>query len=343
MRTISHKDLPNADLSTVGIIPLSNLFPLEATYGTGYPSYIHYDGNLVRFFELDSVDSPSLSQAIKALDYDMSMQIYRYHTLEKEYHFLSVTKNIDYSGLIPNHIFKNFSINPITLELSKISELTSVAYATINHVVSNLKCRETDYLQSPIPHILFDFDLRSGVIHGSQVRTNFSFLKIGDAKYGTIASLNNMSHIPCATRCTSKHTYLERILLVCPSKEQRTKLQYKVLDNANLIEHLTEKKNTDYSIDTLKHGIDDIMPTSGKILYSDITFFLFSDSMNSLTERFQSFYDCMEQNDIALYCHTNTSRRTYISLFPGNEVYGERYTLMFEYFLNILMSKALEL
>lgn len=343
MRTISHKDLPNADLSTVGIIPLFNLFPIEARYLDDCPAYIHYDGSLMRFFELPSIDTPSLSIAIKSMDDGTAMQIYRHHTPQRESYYLSLRKQIDYSGVIPTSIIQKVSLSPICTQINRISRLTREANESLDEVISKIDHRETDYLQSELPHILFDFNIDKGVVHADPVRTNFSFLKIGESKYGTIASLNNMTQIPQTGRCAGKHTFLERIVLVAPSKERRRQLQESILDNARLIEHLTEKKGTDYSVDTLANGINDIIPRGGKVLYSDVTFFLTAPSMSELIDRFQSFHDCMEEHDIALYCHTNTSRKSYISMFPGNDVYNGRYTLLFEYFLNILMWKALEL
>lgn len=342
MRTISHKDLQNADLSTIGIIPLSNLFPIESKYGIGCPAYIHYDGSITRFFELNEIDTLKISEAINAMEYNSSMQIYKYHTPEEECYYLSVNKKIDYSDVIPNIIFKNL-LDPISLQMNILNDLTSKAFESINLIVSLIPHIETDYLQSKLPHILIEYELRDNIIHGNQVRTNLSFLKTGIHKFGTIASLNNMSNIPQAVSCIAKHTYLERILLVAPSKEREMQLQLKVMENANLIQHLIEKRPNDYSADIYSSEANEIIPAKDKIYYSDVTFFLSADSVSELRDRFQSFFECMEYNDIALYCHTNTSRRTYISMFPGNEIYGERYTLMYEIFLNTLIKKVLEL
>jgi hypothetical protein len=343
MRTISHKDLPNADLSTVGIIPLSNIFPIEATFLRESPAYIHYDGSLFRFFELSTIEMPGIAQCIKSMDPGTSMQIYRFHTPEKESFFLSIRKEIDYSNVISSSILRKFSLNPVDSQMRSISRLTSDAHRRIGDFISPMKCNETDYLQSHLPGILCSFEIDNGVIHTNQIRSNLSYINIGDCRFGTIVSLNNMSQIPQAGKCLGSHSFLERIVLVSPSEDRQRQLHGGILENARLIDHLSAKKGTEYSVDTISYGRDDILPRGGRIFYSDVTFFLFADSITELTDRFKSFYDCMVEHDIVLYCHTNTCRRSYISMFPGNDVYGERYTLLFEYFLNILIGKALEL
>jgi hypothetical protein len=347
MKTISHSDLPNADLSTVGIVPIESIFPIETYYEAKIPAYIHNDGSMCRFFIVHRIDIASITEAIKAMEYGTSMQIYRYHEPKNEHYFISIRKEIDYKNSTPSSIFKEFNFNPVKIQFKAMSSLMNMAYDSISRVASKMETKETDYLSSDLPHILVDFELKSNIIHSIPIRTNLSYLKLGQSRFGTMASLNNMTVIPQTRKCLSDHTFLQRIVLINPSMKRRGLLQVGTIDNAKLIEALTEKKHSpkknEFSVDTLVHNVSEILPRGGRIFYADVTWLLFSDSMESLNEKMGKFYSCMEKNNVALYCHTNTTRASYISMFPGNDPYGERYTLLFEHFMHMLIWKALEL
>jgi len=348
MKTISHSDLPNADVSTVGIVPISSIFPIETFYAAKTPAYIHNDGSMFRFFAIPRIDIASITEAIKLLEYGSSMQIYRYHVPNSEQYFISVRKEIEYGNATPSSIFKNFTLNPVKTQFKTMSALMSKAYDSISRVVSKVSnTTEIDYLTSDLPHLLVDFELKNNAVVSIPVRSNLSFLKLGKSKFGTMISLNNMTVIPQTHHCLNDHSFLQRIVLINPSMKRRGYLQVATIDNAKLIEALTEKKapkkENQFSVDTLVHNVSEILPRGGRIFYADVTWLILSDTMDSLNEKLNKFYSCMENNNVALYCHTNTTKASYISMFPGNDPYGERYTLLFEHFMHMLIWKALEL
>ncbi len=238
MRTISHKDLPNADLKTVGTIPLWNMFPLETVYETATPAYIHYDGSLVRFFEIPDFDIFQVAEAVSSLGNSTSMQLYRYHKPGEEKFFLSLRKEIDYADAIPTSICKRMSAVPIARELNEIQTLTSSACESLQSIVNCVPHEEIDYLHSDLPHLLIDYELDEGAIDAHPVKTNLSFLKIGEERFGTIAGINNLEVLPRVSGALRDHTFLQRIVLVKPSSLRRTKLIKEAEENSWLIRHL---------------------------------------------------------------------------------------------------------
>jgi len=345
-RTISCKDLPNAALGTVGEIPLHFIFPIEATYLTTVPTYIHYNGSIIRFFQTDGIDYPTLASAVRSLDNGSSMQLYRYHTPGRDRFFISLTHTIDYSDAIPTSIFKKISINPIRMQIENTLSMVYKAHSSFNPFLALCGFEEIDYLRCGFPALLFDHTRQGNAVTADPVRTNLSFLKIGESRFATTASINNIAAIPAVRNILEAYPYLERVVAVIPSGKRQEELQAQTLDTTILIDHLSSQYRTrqsEVSVDTLSIDLAEMLPSFGRIFYTDVTFFLTGDSIPALTSGFRKFDATMNDHDIALYCHTNTTRSTYISLFPGNDTCGERYSLVFEQSFGDLARRALEL
>jgi hypothetical protein len=349
MRTISHKDLPNSSLKSVGIVALSNLFPIESHLNYCPRAYIHYDGGLIRFFRMKKAEISGISRMIKALPEMSAMQIYKYHTPSQDGFYLALKKKIEYNGSIQIMIFKQFSFNPVRKMLIRVQELTNAAFESLDRVVAETPVdvlEEVDYLESELPGILLDgriCDLKLSM--SSDIRTNLSIIKTGASRYTTITSLNNMAVLPHTRGCLKDKSYLQRVLIVSPSSDRRRKIQAMVIDNAHMIQSIAGEpgKSEKVHVDTIAGDIGKSRGLAGKILYADVAFMLNADSTANLSSRLQNLTGCMEEKNIALYCHTNTAKAAYISMFPGNEAYAERYSLLFEYYLNMLIMNVLEL
>jgi hypothetical protein len=357
MRTISHKDLPNSSLKSVGIVPLSDLFPIETYLKCRPRAYIHYDGGLIRFFKMKKAEIAKISKMIRALPEKSAMQIYKHHTPSKDTFYIAFKKDIEYNGSPQTWIFRGFSPNPVRKTLFRIQELMDTAYASLSRVVAEASWKtgndgsaaileEVDYLDSELPGMLLDGEIHDLKLSmSSDIRTNLSIIKIGTSRYATIASLNNMAVIPHARGCLEDKTYLERILVASPSRNRRRKIQSMVIDNGKMIQTLAGEfgKSRNVHVDTIIGDVSQSIGLAGKILYADVAFMLYSDSTEDLSIQLQGITERMEGRNIALYCHTNTTKATFISMFPGNEVYAERYSLLFEYYLNMLIMNVLEL
>jgi len=88
-----------------------------------------------------------------------------------------------------------------------MSSLMDMAYDSISSVHRKWKPRKTDYLSSDLPHILVDFELKSNIIHFYTYPNQPVLLKLGQSRFGTMASLNNMTVIPQTRKCLSDHTF----------------------------------------------------------------------------------------------------------------------------------------
>jgi hypothetical protein len=235
----------------------------------------------------------------------------------------------------------------VKTSLNEVQKLTNDAYESLSTVVADTDAEEIDFLESELPGMLLDCEIKGMKMStSSDIRANMSFLKTGKKSYATIASLNNMSVIPMNARgCIRDQSFLQRIIVASPSQERRKKLQLLTLDNAKIIQELSGEtgKSRKIHVDTLTDNIESTLGMRGKTLYADVAFFLRSDSMDDLNGKLTAFSEAMERVNVALYCHTNTSKAAYISMFPGNEVYSERYSLQFEYYLNMLIMNVLEL
>jgi hypothetical protein len=332
-KPISYRYLPNADLRTVGLIPLHYLFPIHSVYynNNNVPIYIHYNGSIFCFFDASSVDISELAPVFKKLPERSSIQIYKYHTPEKDFYYITLTSEIDYNNTIPRSIVDKFSLNPLKQQITAVNERTRNAYSLLDTVLTSLNLHYMDYLKSDLPKVLFEFKKNGNTIQATPVRTNMSYLKIGN-RYATLASINNISMIPEVNNILNDHTYLQRIVTIIPSQQRQCDLQKRINENSILIDSLSKKRGYENSISTMGTDV-------GRVVYTDVTFFLSSDSTTSLNNKFERFNSVMSDNNMALYCHTNTTRSTYISFFPGNDSYGERYSIVFEQSLpNILRS-----
>lgn len=337
MRTITHKDLPNTKLKYIGTAPLNAIFPFETKLRPNVHAYIHYDGSLIRFFRIKEIDIKTLQKAIKCLDYSSSMQIYRYHTPDNDCFYLSIRNEIQYGDIIPVSIIKEFSLDPIGVETNAINDRTNNAFIAQERVVNNFIHTDIEYLDSDLAHTLIDFENGNDLVYAIPVKTNLSFIKTGKNRYGTLVSLNNMLIHPLSYNCVRDHTFLQRIVIISPSSKRQQALRNRIHATYQLIEGL---KCSDYN-PNFNHILSNT--EEDRIFYSDITFYLSSDNNCKLSDEFKIFHEKMIQNDIALYCHTNTTRETYLSMIPGNDVYGIRYSLLFENYLIDLVWKTIGL
>ncbi|MBN1292376.1 MAG: hypothetical protein JXB48_11100 [Candidatus Latescibacteria bacterium] len=311
-------------------MPLRFLFPIESVYNASVPAYIHYNGNIIRFFSFTEFDPDNVGKCLSSTPDGSSFQIFRYHTPGNDRYFLSLCGSVEYGNSIPVTLFRKFSFNPLIKESEALHKRIGRTYSLLSKLVDNQPLKETDYLRSELPQLLYDHDSNGNTIKASPVRTNMSYCKIGHNRYATMASINNVSRIPPLRDILTDFEYLERIVVVFPSVQRQKELQSHILDNAVLIDYLARNNETEISVDTICKDAGSFLPRFGRVAYCDVTFFLSSGTVNSLSTDFHNFYTVMHDHDLALYCHTNTTRSTYISLFPGNDSFGERYSLVFE-------------
>lgn len=347
MRLISASYLPNASLKNIGIIQKDDVFAYESYLKVRPRAYIHNDGGLVRFFKMETISIAKISKIIKDLPLGSALQIYRYHEIKGEVYYMSIRKDIDYGKAFQKHIFDRFTMNPERRAIVNIYEETNKAYDSISSAIEGSGIEEIEYTESLLPKILLECDIKGQNIGLSSIRSNMSYLKVGIERYATIGSINNMSVIPKARGCLNEHRFLQRMLIIIPSQDRLSKLQEVTISNGRMIKALSndaaQKRTVHVDTVSFDQSIEGIMEIRGKICYADVSFFLFNKTTEDLEEAFKRFYGTMEKNNISMYCHTNTSRAAYTTFFPGNEAYGERYSLLFEYFMNILMQNVLEL
>ena len=347
MRLISSGHLPNASLRSIGIVSKDDIFALETYIKRRPRAYIHNDGGLVRFFRMPKIEIAPISKIIKTMPLGSALQIYRYHEKEIESYYMSIRKDIDYTNILPKHLFNKFSLNPERKSIVKVYEETNKAFDQITQAIEGCSLEETEYTESLLPKTLIDCAIQGHDIKLPSIRANLSYLKVGPDRYATIGSVNNMSVIPKAKGCLSGQQFLQRIIVVIPNEERMDALKKATIDNGNMIKALSNEaaKNRTVHVDTITmdRSVEGIVELRGKICYADASFFLFDKTTEELEKNFKGIYDALEKHNVAMYCHTNTSRAAYTTFFPGNESYGERYSILFEYFLNIFMQNVLEL
>lgn len=347
MRLISNGHLPNASLRSIGIVPKDDIFALETFIKKRPRAFIHNDGGIVRFFKMPSIEIANISRIIKNMPLGSALQIYRYHEKESETYYLSIKKDIGYTNIFPKHLFDKFSLNPERKSIVQVYEETNKAYNEIALAIEGCNLEETEYTESLLPKILLECDVNGLDIKVPSIRANLSYLKVGPERFATIGSINNMSVIPKAKGCLREQRFLQRILVVVPTEARLDALKEVTINNGNMIKGLSGEaaKSRTVHVDTITmdRSVEGIIELRGKICYADASFFLFDNSTEELEKNFKATYEALEKHNVAMYCHTNTSRAAYTTFFPGNESYGERYSLLFEYFLNIFMQNVLEL
>lgn len=347
MRLISFAHLPNASIKNVGIISKDDILPYEAYIKCQPRAFIHNDGGVCRFFKVPQINVTHISKIIKTIPLGSAIQIYRFHKPEGEAYYLSIRRDIDYKNIFQKHLFDQFTLNPSKRTILRIYEETNKAIDEISEAISGCTLEETEYSESLIPKILMQCEINGYEITAPIVKSNMSYLKVGNDRFATIGSINNMSVIPKARGCLNEHRFLQRVLVSIPSRERLDALKEVTLDNGKMIKELSgdAAQSRKVHVDTVSvdQSIENIMEIRGKICYADASFFIYDKTTEGLETQYNRFYDTMERNNIALYCHTNTSRSAYTTFFPGNEAYGERYSLLFEYFLNMFMMNVVEL
>lgn len=179
------------------------------------------------------------------------------------------------------------------------------------------------------------------------IKSNISAILTGHSKHSCVFSINNLDAVPLNLGILSEFNFLEVVTLVKPSAAQQNEIQKTIDVNKEILSAIRpdniEKRGVE--VDTMKKDISYILKElKSGVFFVNVSFCLKSEkSLQDLRMIFNDFEEIMYTKGVVLYCHSNSARAQYISLFPGNALYGEHWNKCYRKFSLMLTSKVMGL
>jgi hypothetical protein len=197
---------------------------------------------------------------------------------------------------------------------------------------------------------LCDYSTEGDFLHTEYpVKSNISAILSGQGKYSCVFSINNLDAIPMVNNILNSFCYVETVTIVKPGKRQVNEIEKNIKMNKAILESIRpadyESRPTRVRVDTIEKDISSLIEDIRTgLFFINVSFCIKSGiSMNDLKETYGVFEDVMYQKGIVLYSHSNSARAAYISLFPGNGIYGEHWNTVYKRFGIMLISKVMAL
>jgi hypothetical protein len=336
-------DLPNSTVPSIGEIPSHYLFPIIGVLKRTPSFNLHSDGSIFQIFELPEFSMQVIDMVVENMADDSSIQLYRIHKENgSERYFFCLRLDIDYDFIdlrgrkFFHNLFSSYAV--YTNELEQITE--SRYEAAMRAVPAN--ATEMPINNNP------DYATDEGFAHSQyQVKSNISAILCGKSKHSCVFSVNNLDAVPLNFGILQGHDFLEVVTLVKPSRRQKDAIETSINVNREILSAIrpSNMEARAVEVDTMKadyrHIIKEIQ---AGVFFIDVSFCLPSvTSLQDLREKFGNFEDVMYQKGVVLYCHSNSARAQYISMFPGNSIYGEHWNKVYKQFGLMLISKVMGL
>lgn len=341
-------DLPNSSVPSIGIIKSNYVFPILGKLAIDNGYYLHTDGSIFQLYQTEKFNIADLEKIIKGLPTNSSVQVYRLHTadgIEKIYVCIRIMLDYSFVNLkgkkFFDHFFGSYKIYP-----NKIDQITYESFKLAldlipqNYTYVNLE-------DSDLVNYLCDCETENGFIYTKcPLKSNISAILSGINKHSCVFSINNLDAVPMYHSVINSTDYLEIVTIVKPSENQREAIDKVMNVNKEILTAIRPSKtDREVEVDTMQADVQSILDEirSG-IYFINVSFMLRSEiSLSDLKEKFITFESELYKKGIVLYCHSNSARTQYISLFPGNSVYGEHWNKIYHQFCLMLTSKVLAL
>jgi hypothetical protein len=341
-------DLPNSFVPNIGQIPSHHLFPILGKIDSRPGFYLHCDGSIYQLFKISEFNFTKVCKAVENLPENSSLQIYRLHNEEgQDKYFISLRIEIDYN-LIDLNGSKFFSHLLASNKIygDKIEQITKKRLNEGLSVISDNETVAKNY--NEIYDFLCNYEIEGEYLHTKySVKSNISAILTGKSKHSCVLSINNLDSIPIyCNGILKKKKYLEVVTIVRPSITQKEKIEKSIEINKEILTAIRPLNldTRDFSVDTMRIDIDKIKTEkTQEILFVNVSFCLSEESLTKLREKFKEFDDELYEKGIVPYCHSNSARAQFISMFPGNSVYGEHWNKCYRKFGLMLMSRVLSL
>ena len=341
-------DLPESNVPNIGAIPSHFLFPIVGKLKENPEFSVHSDGSIFQLFKMEKLSLPSISKAVDGMPENSSLQIYKVHENRQSEYYMSVRIGIDYS-------FINLEGKKIASKLfssckcywKKAEKRTAEALAAAAKMIPE-GATVADWGSNKLLEFLCDYTTEGDFVHtGFPIKSNISAILSGQGKYSCVFSINNLDAIPMVSKILDQFGYVETVTIVRPTKAQSIAIENNLRMNRSILEAVkpadVETRGT--SVDTIRKDISSMLnDIRTGIFFINVSFCLRSKtSMNDLKETYCQFEEALYEKGIVLYSHSNSARAAYISLFPGNGVYGEHWNTVYKRFGIMLVSKVMAL
>jgi hypothetical protein len=347
-RLVVLADLPESNVPNIGAIPSHYLFPIVGKLKESPEFHVHSDGSIFQLFKMEKLSLPSISKALDEMPENSSIQIYKLHENGNANFYMSVRIGIDYS-------FINLEGKKIVSRLfssckcywKEAEKRTTSAFKSALEMIPE-GASVADWGENELIQFLCDYSSEGDFIHSAfPVKSNISAILSGQGKYSCVFSINNLDAIPMIGKILDQFGYVETVTIVKPTKVQSGAIENNLRMNRSILEAVRppdlESRST--GVDTIKKDFSSMLnDIRTGIFFINVSFCLKSiTSMADLKETYGLFEEATYQRGIVLYSHSNSARAAYISLFPGNGVYGEHWNTVYKRFGIMLVSKVMAL
>jgi hypothetical protein len=339
-KLLTIKDIPDcADVPRIGVIPAHHLFPVFSLLRTDPPIWIHSDGSLFQLFEIHDFMPGDIQFFMDRLHPGMAFQLYKLQVSGIARFFLSVIHPIayDYLNVTFKDAMKRFFLGVEDIGV-RLSRDTQRAAAAIGCFGSD-RITPVAWQDSALIPYLVDTTLSGPVpTPAAPVRSNVSALQTGRNRFSLVSSINNVDWVPNAPGILSGMDFLLCLTCVRPLEAQMNAIASMASENHSLLSSLAPRETASGS------RVDTIYSEDGETLtgpaaqhgayFLDATFLLTSSqSLADLNTRSAALQEALGPQGVLLFQHGVSARAQYVSLFPGNAVYGEHYHTAYQSFV----------
>ncbi|NLG19095.1 MAG: hypothetical protein GX556_17360 [Fibrobacter sp.] len=337
-------DLPDSSVPDIGNIPSHHLFPIVGKLETEPEFYLHSDGSIFQTFRMHEFSMQEVGVMLENLPENSSLQFYRINKGESRFYFC-IRIGIDYGhiDLSGKRFFSYFfgSHRIFGEENEKI---------TRKRIEAGRKAIPSDspgagMTDNDVYNYLCDFEIDDNFpCTKYPVRSNISAILTGKSRHSCIFSINNLDSVPVCNEILKGHEFFEIATIVKPSKDQQAGIEKTIDLNREILAAICpeDSEKRDINVDTMRLDISKIVnDIASGVFFINVSFCLSEKSLPDLSKKFNEFEETLYKQGIVLYCHSNSARAQYISLFPGNSIYGEHWNKTYKKNCLMLLLKVM--
>jgi len=347
MNLLQLKDLPSCVIPNIGDIKSSMLFSQHASIELKNNYFIHKDGGVYQLFDMGGYDFKKINSIISNLKNGTKVQLYKLRMGSLDNYYICIKSPLVYDevNLQLRKMVQNFFFG-IDNAMRKVYQDCIDEIAYLNEL--NESFTEVPLQASPIHQYLCDytFDTYGAVTLSSDIRTNLSYIKSGEKRYTAIMSLNNIAMLPAVHDILNGFDYLQYVNIIKPKRTMSTEIVKEAGKNIGIIGKLKPNKKKNYvRVDTIDDSIgEEFFKLTRGLYYCDVSFIItYKGSLEEFEQYYEEILSRLEQHNLILYQHSNTARTKYIESFPGNGEYGDKYTLITDYFCRVFLNQIFHL
>jgi hypothetical protein len=343
-------DLPNCSVPNIGVIPSQYLFPSVGRLNKEPAFNLHSDGSIYQLFRMKEFSALQMNRMVENMPENTSLQIFRIHQplREMDSYFVCIRADIEYDfiDLEGKNIFNKFAAST-SIYCNMIEKVTKERYEQCAGLIpENAEIAKIE--GNELYGYLCDYENDEDYAFTKHpVKSNISAILTGKSKHTSVFSINNLDAVPMHYGILNENEFLEIITIVKPSKKQEKEIDKTISTNKEILDAIRpdDVEGRGIGVDTIRKDFTHIMEKiKAGIFFINVSFCMYSkESLADLRNKFRLFEENMYKQGIVLYCHSNSARAQYISLFPGNSVYGEHWNKVYRKFGLMLIVKVMGL